>query len=157
MQSRVETKVLISGRLASKMDGSPLPARLHVEASPALAAALLLSILSIKYLAVSLKRRPFSRNGSVYEDEDGRTSAEALSKFSTRVPKSLVASFAVVGCLASTHISILDTVHATHENLVAGIWLYSMAWVRLVAATPTCSANEPVNCVRSSSFSTRLV
>lgn len=157
MQSLVEIKVLVGGRLASKMGGSPLPARLHVEASLALAAALLLSIPSIKYLTVSLKRWPLARNDGVYEDEDGCSSAEALSKFSTRVPKSLVASFAVLGCLASTHLSILDTLHATHDSLVAGIWLYSMAWVRLVTTTLTCSANETVNHVRPSSSSTRLV
>lgn len=136
-------KVLIGGRLASKMDGSPLPARLHVEASLALAAALLHSIPSIKYLAVSLKRRPLARNDGIYEDEDGCSSAEALSEFSTRVPKSLVASFAVLGCLALTHLSILGTLHATHGSLVEGTWLYSMAWVRLVAATPIALLTNP--------------
>lgn len=131
-----EFKGRIGGRLASDMDVNPLPTRLYVEVSLALAVVLLLSIPSVKYLIGLPKRRLLAHNDGVYEDEDGRSSPEALSKFSTRVPKTLVAFFAVTGFFASTHLSILDTVRATHDSLVAAIWLYSVVWVRLVAATP---------------------
>ena len=96
------------------------------------------------------------QNEGVYEDEDGCSSAESLSKFSTRVPRALVASFAVLGCFASTHLSIIDTLDATHDNPPGENWLYSVAWVRFVAAAAAYSANGPVNRDRSSSFSMPL-
>lgn len=151
-----ESKIHSGGGLDGDLDGNPRPARLYVEASFALAAALLLTIPSVKYLAGSFRRRPVRRNDGAYEDEDGCSSAETLSKFSTRVPRSLVASFAVLGCFTSTHLSIIDSLGTTHDNHLEGNWLYSVAWVRFAAAMAAFSANGPVNRDRSSLFSMPL-
>ncbi len=151
-----ESRIHSGGGLDGDLDGNPRPARLHVEALLALAATTLLTIPSVKYLAGSFGRRPGRRNEGAYEDEDGCSSAETLSKFSTRVPRSLAASFAVLGCFTSTHLSIIATLDTTHDNNLVGSWLYSVAWVRFAAAMAACSANEPVNRDRSSLFSMPL-
>ena len=110
------------------MDANPLPTRLQAEAIVALVTTVLFSIPSARHLLGSFAGKPAKRSKGVYADRDGQSTPEDVAKFSTFVPRALIAVFAVLGCSSSIYLSALDATSTKSINFV-GIWVYSAAWV----------------------------
>ncbi|KAI1334327.1 P-loop containing nucleoside triphosphate hydrolase protein [Xylariaceae sp. FL0016] len=81
-----------------------------------------------------------------YEDEDGKSTPEAVRAFSTRAPKALVLSIATLGLLLSIALAILSTLSPGHvgDDLFLENWLVVPVWALLTlqATCVTASRNS---------------
>ncbi|KAI0018566.1 P-loop containing nucleoside triphosphate hydrolase protein [Xylariomycetidae sp. FL0641] len=79
----------------------------------------------------------------VYEDADGKSTPEAVQAFSTKIPKTFVLLFALIGLLISLTLAVLSTVQprGVGDGLFLENWLVVPAWV-LLALQATCIASS---------------
>jgi len=74
-------------------------------------------------------RQKKDKKTSLYEDADGVATEESMAKYSTVVPKILLAILATLGLLTAIALAVLATVH--NDELLAKVenWLNVATWV----------------------------
>lgn len=107
----------------------------HPVLLPLSAAGLGLSALfSIPAIAAVLNQiRRGAPRDNFYEDRDGKSTPEAVAKFSNRTPKTVIRLFSSLGLATSTSISVLTTLDSTRYGLFLENWLVTASWVRFYA------------------------
>ncbi|KAI0008146.1 putative ATP-binding cassette transporter protein [Xylariaceae sp. FL0662B] len=92
-----------------------------------------LSVPAVVKLAVQLRSRPRDSNSPGYEDEDGKSTPEAVKAFSTKVPKAFILLLSVIGLGISIAVSVLSTLTAADEQRFLHVenWLVVISWVFL--------------------------
>ena len=96
--------------------------------SSGLAVVVLLSIpANSKTFAQLHNREPKSEH---YEDEDGKSTPEAVKAYSAKFPKTFTLLFAVAGLGVSIALAVLSILHlAADKDLFLENWLSVGAWV----------------------------
>lgn len=74
-----------------------------------------------------LSRQP--RDDALYEDADGKATAESVKAFSARLPKAAILGSAVLGSAVSLAASVLVSLHLAHDGFLVEDWLATAAWV----------------------------
>jgi hypothetical protein len=64
-----------------------------------------------------------------YEDEDGKSTPEAVAAYSAKIPKVLILVFAVLGCATSIAVTVLSLTTDIQDGLFIENWLSLAAWV----------------------------
>jgi len=64
----------------------------------------------------------------IYEDRDGTATKESLGKFSTKLPKTLLAVFTLAGLFVSMTLAVLGTLN--DDGLFLENWISAAQWVR---------------------------
>lgn len=93
----------------------------------------LCSIPSATSFVLQLSKKEKKTN-EIYEDRDGKATAESMKAFSARVPKALILLFASVGTGLSVALGILST---SDEKLALENWLSVGAWVLFTSIVST--------------------
>lgn len=73
------------------------------------------------------------KSDEIYEDEDGKATAESVKAFSAKVPKTSILLFAAVGLGLSLALGILST---SDEDLGIENWLSVAGWVCFLPSCP---------------------
>ncbi|KAI6783299.1 ATP-dependent bile acid permease-like protein [Emericellopsis cladophorae] len=79
-------------------------------------------------VAIVRQTRKGAPRDQFYEDEDGKSSPEAIANFSNRVPKALVLFFSAVGLGTSIATAVLTALNPAREGLFYENWLLSASW-----------------------------
>lgn len=99
-------------------------------AATALAIVGLASIPSV--VSFVTQTRQNAPKDNFYEDEDGKSTPEAVAEFSNKKPKTAISIFSVTSFGLYLAIAILSTLSAHHGPSLP-IWLTSAAFVRLLS------------------------
>lgn len=78
-------------------------------------------------LVLQLRNRD-AKTSDAYEDEDGKSTPEAVKAFSAKVPKAFILFLSLVGLGLSIVLAVLSTLDEK-KNLFLENWLASAAWV----------------------------
>jgi ABC-type lipoprotein release transport system permease subunit len=91
-----------------------------------------LTLPAIVHLVKQIRNRAPKTDG--YEDEDGKSSQEAINAFSTKLPKASILLFSVIGLCTSIAIAILSTLspRGQGDGLLLENWLVVPGWVSLM-------------------------
>ncbi|KAI0473842.1 P-loop containing nucleoside triphosphate hydrolase protein [Xylariaceae sp. FL0804] len=102
-----------------------------------LALVAVLSVPSTVRLIGQLRRPSPKSEG--YEDDDGKSTPEAVEAYGAKLPKALVLVFSLLGLLVSIALAVLSTLRprGVSETLFLENWLIVAAWV-LLALQATC-------------------
>lgn len=65
----------------------------------------------------------------VYEDDDGKSTPEAVQAYSAKIPKSFILLFAFIGLGLSVALAVLSTIGETNGIFLEN-WLSVGTWVR---------------------------
>lgn len=63
-----------------------------------------------------------------YEDDDGKSTPEAVAAFSAKTPKALILLFSLAGCGLSAALSVVSTLYPTNGSLPVNGWLSTATW-----------------------------
>ncbi|UNI23458.1 hypothetical protein JDV02_009276 [Purpureocillium takamizusanense] len=97
---------------------------------------------TLSFLSQARNRTP---KDNFYEDEDGKSTPEALAAFSNKAPKTAVLLFASLGFGLITAASVLATLSPASHGLLLESWLLTGAWGALLAqAILLASHHSPV-------------
>lgn len=72
----------------------------------------------------------------IYEDEDGKATAESVRAYSARVAKYSILLFAALGCATAITTAVLATLHKGKDDLFLENWLSAAASVSPLS--PSC-------------------
>lgn len=87
----------------------------------------LCSIPAVSAVLLQLRRREPKQDA--YEDEDGKSTPEAVKAYSARLAKSAILLLSSVGLGASLAVAVLVTLHIGKDGLFLENWLTTGAWV----------------------------
>jgi ABC-type multidrug transport system fused ATPase/permease subunit len=80
-----------------------------------------------------------------YEDADGKSTPEAISAYSAKVPKAFILLLAGLGCSTSIAVAVLSVLAQTQDGLFIENWLTVGAWaLLLVQAISIASTRQSV-------------
>ncbi len=91
-----------------------------------LAAVGLCSLPAVSSFIVQLRKRDPKQD--TYEDEDGKSTPEAVKAFSAKPSKAAITLFASIGCGLSLAVSVLGTLRLRDGKCLEN-WLCAAAWV----------------------------
>lgn len=77
-----------------------------------------------------------------YEDEDGKSTPEAVAAYSAKLPKAAILVLAATGLGTSLALAILSTLHVAEDEWFLENWLLMAVWVRRDSA-PACPSWIP--------------
>ncbi len=92
-----------------------------------LVALVLFSLPSIAHIIRQFRRRDPKED--LYEDGDGKSTAEAMKAYSAKLSKTAILLFALAGFATSLAITVLVILRAGRDGLSLEDWLCSGAWV----------------------------
>ncbi|KAI1259517.1 P-loop containing nucleoside triphosphate hydrolase protein [Xylariaceae sp. FL1019] len=104
---------------------------LLVSAAVGLGATAVLSVPAVSAAARQIRSKDLKSEG--YEDEDGVSSEDAVKEFGTKLPKTLIVMFSVLGLFISISLAVLSTLSPknTGDGLSLENWLVVPAWALL--------------------------
>jgi hypothetical protein len=82
--------------------------------------------------AVVRQIRKGAPRDNFYEDRDGKSTPEAVAKFSNNIPKIVVLLFSGIGLGTSIAVSVLTAIDA-RRGLALESWLVTASWVSAVS------------------------
>jgi len=65
----------------------------------------------------------------IYEDKDGIATEESTAKYSTTIPKILLAIFTILGLLTAIGLAVLGTVNYDQDPMYIENWINFAQWV----------------------------
>ncbi|KAG9255956.1 P-loop containing nucleoside triphosphate hydrolase protein [Emericellopsis atlantica] len=96
-------------------------------------------------VAIVRQTRKGAPKDQFYEDEDGKSTPEAIANFSNRVPKAVILFFSAVGLGTSTGVSVLTSLNPARDGLFYENWLVSASWGLIaLQAMMTWAIHAPV-------------
>lgn len=97
----------------------------------------LVSIPAIINLAIQLTTREPKQD--TYEDEDGKATPESIKAYTAKLPKTLIAIFAVITSATSIVTAVLTTLHIGIDGLFLENWLSAGASVSCPCYSMPCA------------------
>ena len=98
----------------------------------------LILVLTLSSLATAAgticSRKEKSASTTIYKDEDGVSTEECMSKYSTAIPKYFLAVFSLSG-LGSSVVLVVHTIIDKHEDFRIGECLTMAGWVSFQAGS----------------------
>jgi hypothetical protein len=90
---------------------------------------LLLTSPSVIGIISHLRAPKCNTNTKIYEDKDGVATPESMAKFPTKVPKTFLLVFVVLGLFTSIALAVLGTLDSRTPMFLQD-WLNTAQWVR---------------------------